>query len=300
MVGKVCRLPYLQSKSLRILLVEDQEINCIVASELLTEAGFTHDIVHDGMAAVDAVQNGDYQLVLMDCQMPGMDGMEATRRIRAQERQHPARARVPIIALTANTSGADRDACVASGMDGFCSKPFTTQQLYDAIGAAVGDQPPMPETKHEEIKPRSDTKIAEAPAAADINDDQKSKIENAPAPFDLQTVLQRCSNKPALATMILDKFQSQATEALARIKTHLAENNALELARASHAVKGTAGLLGAAPLQSAAARLEEIGRHQSLGDAQTALTAMQAEMAKCIEHIRTVKAHLNADAARGA
>ncbi len=272
-----CKLPYFKNKNIRILLVEDQEINCIVASELLSEVELAHDIVHDGKSAVDAVLNGNYQLVLMDCQMPGMDGMEATRHIRLNERQNPTRPRIPILALTANTSGADRDECVSSGMDGFCSKPFTTQQLFEAIAAALANHP---------AAQAAAAPATPAPAAP------KPPAETLP-PFDLQAVLQRCSGKPALASLILDKFQNQAIDALVNIQAHITAGNADELARASHAVKGTAGLLGAMSLHSTAARLESLGRSRTLDTAQDALNQLRMEVDRCVNHIQAVKSTIS-------
>ena len=292
---RVGQLSYFTSKNVRILLVEDQEINCIVASELLTEAGFAHDVVHDGKAAVDAVLNGNYQLVLMDCQMPGLDGMEATRRIRHNERQNHSRPRIPIIALTANTSGAVRDDCIAAGMDGFCSKPFTTRELFDAMaGALAVSMPPDAAEPHRQatqtqpaVQPSTPSSVAGASLIPAVT--AATNSAGAIPPFDMQTVLQRCSGKSALAGTILEKFQSQATTALANIQSQIAAGNAAELARASHAVKGTAGLLGATSLQSAAARLEEIGRARDLASAHDAVEHLRLEVERCVQHIRAVK-----------
>jgi len=99
-----------QTKRRRILLAEDNQINQIVASDLLTNAGYAIDVVGDGQSAVDALRNGKYDLVLMDCQMPVMDGLDATRVIRKHEEHHQV-VRIPIIALTANASNVDRSRC---------------------------------------------------------------------------------------------------------------------------------------------------------------------------------------------
>jgi CheY-like chemotaxis protein/HPt (histidine-containing phosphotransfer) domain-containing protein len=273
-----CRLPYVKSKGVRVLLVEDQEINCIVAAELLTEAGFAHDIVHDGKTALDAVINGNYQLVLMDCQMPGMDGLEASRHIRRHERENLAKPRVPIIALTANTSGTLREECIAAGMDGFCSKPFNTRQLFDAIARALKDVPPAPDASTPYVPP--------PPASAATS-----------PPFELQTVLNRCSGKAALAALVLDKFESQAIDALVKIQSHAAAGDADELARASHAIKGTAGTLGANSLQSIAGRLEEMGRARDIALAKDAIEHLRVEVQRCVTHIQAVRTTLTASQA---
>ncbi len=112
--------------TLKILLAEDNQINAVLATALLKRAGHTVDVAPDGARAVDAVEGGAYDLVFMDMHMPGVDGLEATRRIRALP---GAEADLPIIALTANAMAADRQKCLAAGMDDFLSKPFDPEDL---------------------------------------------------------------------------------------------------------------------------------------------------------------------------
>jgi len=106
-----------------VLVVEDNKVNQIVAKNLLTEAGFTCDIAQNGIEACSAVRNTQYDVVLMDCQMPEMDGYEATDLIRSWEREH-GKQRLPIIALTANATKDDVRKCLEAGMDAYCSKPI--------------------------------------------------------------------------------------------------------------------------------------------------------------------------------
>jgi GAF domain-containing protein/DNA-binding response OmpR family regulator len=114
---------------LRILLAEDNAVNQKLAVRLLERMGLTADVVGDGRAAMDAVAAGDYDLVLMDVQMPEMDGLEATRRIRASRPDRRPR----IIGLTANAMAGDREACLAAGMDDYVSKPIRPEELEAAI-----------------------------------------------------------------------------------------------------------------------------------------------------------------------
>jgi CheY-like chemotaxis protein/anti-sigma regulatory factor (Ser/Thr protein kinase) len=116
-----------------VLLAEDNEVNALVARSVLERAGLRVEVVEDGAAALERSTTAPLpDLVLMDCQMPVMDGFEATRRIRAFE-QRGGRARLPIVALTANAYEADRERCLAAGMDEHLPKPFRDQELMAVL-----------------------------------------------------------------------------------------------------------------------------------------------------------------------
>jgi CheY-like chemotaxis protein len=117
---------------LRILLAEDNAVNQKLALRLLERMGFQADVVGDGVAAVEAIGDGAYDVVLMDVQMPEMDGLEATRQVRSR---WPDR-RIRIIGLTANAMAGDREACLAAGMDDYVSKPIRPEELEAAIAKA--------------------------------------------------------------------------------------------------------------------------------------------------------------------
>ncbi|MBC7992693.1 MAG: response regulator [Rhizobacter sp.] len=137
----VAPLPSLESQqpaarsSARILLAEDHPVNQEVAAQMLRMAGYEVHVVADGEAALEAARGGQFDLVLMDCLMPGTDGFEATARLREHESNNgvdPAK-RLPIVALTANAMKGDVEACLAAGMDDYVPKPFTQEQLIQAI-----------------------------------------------------------------------------------------------------------------------------------------------------------------------
>lgn len=115
----------------RVLLAEDNAVNQTLAVRILEKRGFSVTSVPDGQAAVDAVQSGEFELVLMDIQMPGMDGFEATAAIREREKQTGAH--LPIVAMTAHALVGDRERCIASGMDAYVSKPIRTSELFTVI-----------------------------------------------------------------------------------------------------------------------------------------------------------------------
>jgi CheY-like chemotaxis protein len=128
----------LADRGLRVLLAEDQEMNQKLALRLLANLGITADLARDGVEAVAALARAPFDVILMDVQMPNLDGLDATRQIRATVRSHQPW----IIAMTANAMEGDRDACLAAGMDDYLSKPIRPPELAAALARApVGDEP---------------------------------------------------------------------------------------------------------------------------------------------------------------
>jgi CheY-like chemotaxis protein len=112
--------------------VEDNRINQIVIGEILTQAGFQYEIAPNGVEAVEKFSSQSFSLILMDCQMPVMDGFEATQKIRDLESKQINK-HIPIIALTANTMPEDEERCLSVGMDAYCSKPVNAEKLIEMI-----------------------------------------------------------------------------------------------------------------------------------------------------------------------
>jgi len=110
-------------------LAEDNLVNQEIASAMLTHMGCLVDVVSDGVQALEALTREHYDLVFMDCQMPELDGYEATKAIRAEETRSAPSSRLPIIALTAHAMAGDRELCLAAGMDDYLAKPFNLEQL---------------------------------------------------------------------------------------------------------------------------------------------------------------------------
>jgi CheY-like chemotaxis protein len=126
-------------RPLRVLLAEDNAVNQKLATRLLEKQGHQVTVVPNGKEAVEAVRRGGYDLVLMDVQMPEMDGFEATAAIRQQEAATGGR--MPIVAMTAHAMKGDRERCLEAGMDGYVSKPIQPRELIEAIAKAMGKQP---------------------------------------------------------------------------------------------------------------------------------------------------------------
>jgi CheY-like chemotaxis protein len=119
----------------RVLIVEDNRVNQQLVAKLLTKRGYAVSIVENGLQAIEAYKREDISLILMDCQMPVMSGLEATSRIRAIERA--TNRHVPIVAFTANAMEGDRESCLSVGMDAYLSKPVRTAELYVTIAALI-------------------------------------------------------------------------------------------------------------------------------------------------------------------
>ena len=125
----------------RILVAEDHPVNQELSRQMLRRLGFEIDIAENGLQALRRVEEHPYEVVLMDCQMPEMDGFEATRRIRILEKAEPGRPRAHIVAMTASVLERDRQLCIAAGMDDFVAKPVRKAELIRALRKAL----PVPE-----------------------------------------------------------------------------------------------------------------------------------------------------------
>jgi CheY-like chemotaxis protein len=123
----------------KILLAEDNQVNMLIAGEMLKKLGWDFDAVETGQDAIDASGRNDYAAILMDCQMPKVDGFEATRAIRAREAQSGAARRIPIIALTAHAMESDNRLCLEAGMDGYVSKPYKLSDLQRELERVLSD-----------------------------------------------------------------------------------------------------------------------------------------------------------------
>jgi two-component system sensor histidine kinase/response regulator len=218
----------------RVLLVEDNEINQLVAQEMLTEAGLLVDVAENGRVAVDKVRTGDYDLVFMDMQMPVMDGLTATRMIR--ETRAPDR--LPIVAMTANAMEQDRRRCLEAGMNDTLTKPIDPDALWAALLRWI-----TPVQRE-----------AARPAAAPGKDVQAEW--DGVAGLDAQAGLSAVRGNCKLYTSILRLFVQQQCEAPVRIQNALAVGDLAEAERLAHTLKSVAANIGARPVGEAAAQVE--------------------------------------------
>ena len=246
----------------RVLLVEDNVNNRKVVQIMLLRLGIEPDIAEDGAAAVSAYEAADYDLILMDIQMPNMDGLEASRRIRAME-ESQGRRHTPIMAVTANVMPEDRSACEAAGMDDFISKPVRKQILLEAVDHWL--QP------DEAANPEPAPDVASAPEAAPT-----APPDDEP-PFDL-SVLHRLAQDVGedVIPILLEGFEEDLHRQPEELQG-LADSGDLEtLTRAVHTIKGSAATFGAKRLSEAAMAVETVGREGDLDGARALLPALLA------------------------
>src|SRR5690606_15915122 len=248
----------------RILVAEDNRINQIIVSECLRAQGYMVDIVPDGKQAVDAVRNGAYDLILMDCQMPEMDGFEATREIRRLEADGNAKRRmIPVVALTANAIKGDRERCLEAGMNDYVTKPINQQALMTAIARQLRSR------ENHDQSPR-----------------QHAKSEDHPlAPFDVSVLVERCMGNLDSAAQVLDEFERQVKDDLQKIEQGLARFDAHDVAAVAHALKGAAGMLSAEQLTDNASKLEQLGQEQNLSEATQLLESLHEQVQRCLAYL---------------
>ncbi|MDP2284234.1 MAG: response regulator [Pseudohongiella sp.] len=222
-------------KGAKVLLVEDNDLNQEVACELLREAGLIVDLAGNGQIALDMVRAHHYDIVLMDMQMPVMDGETATRAIRSDGRFND----LPVVAMTANAMQGDRDRCLASGMNDHVAKPIEPEDLWKALLKWT--------------KPQATVSTNTPVLIATVNDTQMpADIEG----LDVQNGLRRVLGKKPLYLSMLRKFCVGQKNAAYAISSALEADDHVLAERLAHTLKGVAGNIGALSLQQAAAKLE--------------------------------------------
>jgi len=270
--------PPKQKKSAKILLAEDMDINQFVATEILSRAGYACDIVSTGRRAVEAVSNKQYDVVLMDLQMPEMSGLEAAAAIRVAEQSRGAADRLPIIALTANAVKGDRERCLDAGMDSYLTKPLNPKLLITTIETFLNAKQDAPLAAL-----ATDSAAVESKSSGDAN-----CIKPMNSAIDYESLLARCMGDSDLVSKVAKKFQERSRQAWDQILAGLKAGDATETARLAHAMKGAASNLSAIRLAELAAQLEDLGKAGDLSAAESAAQQLGEELEKCREALQTL------------
>ncbi len=234
-----------------ILVVEDNQVNQLVATGLLAALGYTTDTADDGIAAIEAARDGGFDAILMDVQMPHMDGYTATRHIRA----HETGKRQPIIAMTAAAVAGERERCLEAGMDDFLTKPVDAGRLAETLRRW----------------------LAPSPWYADRLDlDRLEELRGLDDPGDKSSYVDRA----------LGNFLAGTEEQMALMETAAAAGDTAQLRAVAHRLAGSALNLGAVALGEGARELEEHIMNGSLADAVAALPKLAEQMAADLEALR--------------
>jgi CheY-like chemotaxis protein/HPt (histidine-containing phosphotransfer) domain-containing protein len=213
----------------RILLAEDNEVNQKLAVAVLEKFGFRVEVVADGREAVRAVAGGGYDLILMDCQMPELDGYAAATEIR---RRQNGGARIPIVAMTASVMQGERERCLAAGMDDYVTKPIDRRRLQEVLERWLGAEP------------------APAPDAP----------VDAGAALDLSHLRSIVGHEPDTLRSYLEIFHQATAPLVADVAGAIRRRDAAAVARVAHTLRGSCGSIGAAGMAEVSGRLEDRSR----------------------------------------
>lgn len=251
----------LDASRINILLAEDNPINQEVAFTMLSQQGFKVGIAHNGLQALQALREHPFHLVLMDMQMPEMDGLEATRQIR-QPHSGVLDSQIPIIAMTANALRGDQETCLQAGMNDYIAKPFDLPQLLEKVFRWVGQQSPIG-------------------AAPTIQESQSLATHGESAPvIDFERLCQRLMGDRQLAVELLAKTSQRLPNDLQSIQDAAGSQQYDALMKAAHKLKGTAATLSAEGLRQACEALEEASRAASPSAIEPRVAALLEETQK--------------------
>jgi CheY-like chemotaxis protein/HPt (histidine-containing phosphotransfer) domain-containing protein len=264
--------PREQRAKRRVLVAEDDEVNRMLALRVLTEAGFQADAVHNGLKALEALEERTYDLILMDCQMPELDGYEATRLIRQIEKgQRGAGYRhLPVIAVTALTMKGDRERCIDAGMDAFVAKPYRAEQLVAAVDRHLG--------------------LAEPPPAAAGPSPTRDGLPKGSLDSDAFRQLLDFSKSPqgGFLSSLVETFIRERTIRCDELAAALDAGEGRRLAKLSHKLISASGSVGAYRLAKLAGDLEISARENKLKACRSVLADLAAEYEKTEEALREV------------
>ncbi len=264
--------------SARVLLAEDNPVNIDVAREYLSSLGCTVCVAVNGVQASVFSENDVYDLILMDCQMPVMDGLEATRRIRERETT-TKQPRTPIIAVTANAFAEDRERCLTAGMDDHLGKPFSQEQLTQVLvkwlpARCASTQPADTPSVENMTKPSPQAGVAAAKqikrkTSARKAAKPKEQVANqrpARSSLDLDMLQSMRASHPALFSRMIETYLGYAPEMLAQLNAAAACCNWDDLRRTAHSLKSSSGNVGAMTASEMCRKLEHMLRAEGAPD----------------------------------
>jgi signal transduction histidine kinase/CheY-like chemotaxis protein/HPt (histidine-containing phosphotransfer) domain-containing protein len=255
-------------RGLHILLAEDNAINQQVARRTLEKMGHSVVVANNGREALSLLSSQPFELVFMDIQMPELDGISATMRVREMERL--ADAHMPIIAMTAHAMKGDRERCIEAGMDGYVSKPISASQLRTAITLAL-------------------------PAWSESEMIEDSTVPGSGPGYNIATVWDASETREKLGgdeqlfQDVLRIFLEESDRHLAKLRLAIAEGQADLIEKTAHSLKGELGYMGAPELLQKARNLEEMGCKGDLEKAAELFAALESDLAALVAAVRSLK-----------
>jgi CheY-like chemotaxis protein len=256
----------------RILVVEDNSVNQKLAVRMLEKLGYRPDLVENGQEALVALDVGVYDAVLMDCQMPVMDGFEATAEIRRNEaagKRYVSIGHLPVIAVTANAMQGDRERCLAAGMDAYLAKPIKLEDVRTTLSRWV-------------MFPSSDVGDPGTPGPA-------SPVSERHGIFDPAQMLKNIGGDQELLNQLIELFLERHAAIMTNIRQALSQSDAMTVERAAHTLKGTAANLCAPEVALVAGQLEAVGRLGTLHDAPSVYAHLEMEMIRLIQALKAYR-----------
>ena len=253
-----------------VLVAEDYPANQLLAKRFLEGVGCQVYIANNGLEAVEALKKQDYDIVFMDCQMPVMDGYHATREIRRVESETGTAKHIPIIALTAHALTGDKAKCLAAGMDEWVTKPFTRQEINEALQKWLPEQLIIPGQLSKPVDVDSTLhSTSKPPAAIDINFLQQNFN------FDDEDDL-------AFIASLKQAFQHNADQTLVSLRESIENNEAEQIRKLAHGLKSISANVGGMQLSALCKTMEQAGQHNQLQGADVLLMAMELEYTRVL------------------
>ena len=271
-----------------ILLVEDSETNQAVALSMLGKLGYTVDLATNGSEALVLLQNKFYHLVLMDCQMPGMDGYEATGRIRKGE-AGTYNSNIPIIAMTAHAMKEDREKCLKVGMNDYISKPYSMNDLSDTLGGwLLRSQETFHDTSQNQEMPISINNLSFTHKTS-VSDYLPGDENNNLAIFDRDALFKRLMGDEDLLGTIIEGFLSDIPKEIKLLRGAIQNGNALTVVEQAHKIKGAAGNISGSAFQKAAQSMEFAGKKGDLKSLKSLMIELELQFNQLKKHIGSIE-----------
>jgi CheY-like chemotaxis protein/HPt (histidine-containing phosphotransfer) domain-containing protein/anti-sigma regulatory factor (Ser/Thr protein kinase) len=258
-------------QGLRVLLVEDHPVNQKLSVILLQKAGYSVDTAENGIRALELVKKEKYVLILMDVQMPEMDGYEATGAIRKLE---GSERHTPIIAMTAGAMKGDRERCLEAGMDDYVSKPLKPAELFEVLDKWTGQR--------KEIPSENDRVVSQSKPISPF-----WTTEEEP-PMNFEDAMPHFLNDRQVFDDICRDFLADLPDRVSGMKAALKAGNIKEFFRYAHSLKGIAGNFSAVPISRLALELEEMGQKEEISDAPAILDQLELEVDRFEKYCREV------------